>query len=53
MQIDEKLIGYLENLSCLTLTDQEKSRLSSDLEKILDYMDQLFINLHGVYLVFY
>jgi len=41
MQIDDKLIGYLENLSCLTLTDQEKLRLSGDLEKILAYMDRL------------
>ena len=41
MQIDDKLIGYLEDLSCLTLTDQEKLRLSGDLEKILGYMDRL------------
>jgi len=41
MQIDDKLIGYLEDLSCLTLTDQEKLRLSGDLEKILAYMDRL------------
>jgi len=41
MQIDEKLINYLEDLSCLTLTAQEKLRLSGDLEKILGYMDRL------------
>ena len=41
MQIDDKLIGYLEDLSCLTLTDKERQRLSGDLEKILGYMDRL------------
>ena len=41
MQIDDKLIGYLEDLSCLTLTRQEKLRLSGDLEKILGYMNRL------------
>ncbi|MCL2214935.1 MAG: Asp-tRNA(Asn)/Glu-tRNA(Gln) amidotransferase subunit GatC [Treponema sp.] len=38
MQIDGKLISYLEDLSCLTLSDDEKSRLAADLRKILDYM---------------
>ena len=41
MQIDNKLISYLEELSCLTLSDGEKSRLSGDLQKILDYMARL------------
>jgi len=41
MQIDDKLISYLEDLSCLTLSDAEKSRLSADLQKILDYMARL------------
>ena len=41
MQIDDKLISYLEDLSCLTLSDGEKSRLSADLQKILDYMARL------------
>jgi len=41
MQIDDKLISYLEDLSCLTLSDSEKSRLRVDLQKILDYMARL------------
>ena len=41
MQIDDKLISYLEELSCLTLSDSEKIRLSGDLQKILDYMARL------------
>ena len=41
MQIDDKLISYLEDLSCLTLSDGEKSRLTGDLQKILDYMARL------------
>jgi len=34
MQIDEKLISSLEDLSCLILSDSEKSRLTEDLQKI-------------------
>ena len=41
MIIDDKLIEYLEDLSCLTLSDVEKERLSGDLEKILNYMERL------------
>ena len=41
MRIDDKLISYLEDLSCLTLSDGEKNRLSGDLQKILDYMARL------------
>ncbi|MCL2212202.1 MAG: Asp-tRNA(Asn)/Glu-tRNA(Gln) amidotransferase subunit GatC [Treponema sp.] len=41
MQIDDNLISYLEDLSCLTLSDGEKSRLTGDLQKILDYMARL------------
>jgi len=41
MQIDDNLISYLEDLSCLTLSDAEKIRLSGDLQKILDYMARL------------
>ena len=41
MQIDDKLISYLEDLSCLTLSESEKSRLTGDLRKILDYMARL------------
>ena len=41
MQIDNGLIAYLEDLSCLTLSEGEKSRLTGDLQKILDYMARL------------
>ena len=41
MIIDDKLIRYLEDLSCLTLSDAEKERLSGDLGKILNYMERL------------
>ena len=41
MQIDAELIEYLEDLSCLALSDEEKRRLSEDLKKILGYMDRL------------
>jgi len=41
MIIDDKLIGYLEDSSCLTLSDFEKDRLSGDLGKILNYMERL------------
>jgi len=36
MQVDDKLISYLEDLSCLTLPDDEKIRLTEDLQKILN-----------------
>jgi len=41
MQIDDKLLAYLEDLSCLTLSDSEKTRLTGDLQEILDYMARL------------
>ncbi|MCL2050506.1 MAG: Asp-tRNA(Asn)/Glu-tRNA(Gln) amidotransferase subunit GatC [Lachnospiraceae bacterium] len=41
MKIDDKLLSYLEDLSCLTLTASEKSQLSDDFGKILEYMDIL------------
>ena len=41
MQIDNELIEYLEDLSCLALSDAEKNRLSGDLREILDYMARL------------
>jgi len=41
MYIDDKLISYLEDLSCLTLSAEEKNRLTGDLQKILDYMARL------------
>ena len=49
MQIDDKLISYLEDLSCLTLSDAEKSRLTGDLKEILDGMERLSeLNTEGV-----
>jgi aspartyl-tRNA(Asn)/glutamyl-tRNA(Gln) amidotransferase subunit C len=39
--IDSNLITYLEDLSCLTLSDAEKSRLTGDLQDILHGMDKL------------
>jgi aspartyl-tRNA(Asn)/glutamyl-tRNA(Gln) amidotransferase subunit C len=49
MQIDDKLISYLEDLSCLTLSDAEKSRLTGDLNKILSGMERLSeVNTEGV-----
>ena len=39
--IDADLISYLEDLSCLELTDNEKHRLSGDLNDILRKMAQL------------
>jgi aspartyl/glutamyl-tRNA(Asn/Gln) amidotransferase C subunit len=41
MQIDDKLLEYLEDLSCLTLSADEKTRLAHDLQEILDYMARL------------
>ena len=41
MEIDGKLIAYLEDLSCLTLTDSEKKRLAEDLKQILGDMECL------------
>ena len=49
MQIDSKLISYLEDLSCLALSDGEKTSLTGDLQKILDYMARLSeIDTNGV-----
>ena len=41
MSIDDTLIAYLEGLSRLKLSDDEKSRLALDLEEILGYMARL------------
>jgi aspartyl-tRNA(Asn)/glutamyl-tRNA(Gln) amidotransferase subunit C len=49
MQIDDGLISYLEDLSCLTLSEAEKSRLTGDLKEILDGMERLSeLNTEGV-----
>lgn len=41
MHIDESLIDYLETLSCLSLSANEKSKLKADMESILGYMSKL------------
>ena len=41
MRVDEKTIDYLEELSCLTLSVEEKQRISGDLKEILGYMERL------------
>ena len=41
MQVDAKLITYLENLSYLMLSDDEKNRLAGDLGKILNAFERL------------
>jgi len=49
MQIDDKLLAYLEDLSCLTLSANEKTKLTHDLQEILDYMARLGeLNTDGV-----
>ena len=41
MKIDEKTILYLEDLSFLTLSTDERTRIAGDLETILEYMATL------------
>jgi len=41
MVIDSELIAYLEDLSCLMISDEEKPRLCADLEDILKSMARL------------
>ena len=41
VNIDAELISYLEDLSCLTLTDSEKERLTADLKEIMSGMARL------------
>ncbi|MCL2411842.1 MAG: Asp-tRNA(Asn)/Glu-tRNA(Gln) amidotransferase subunit GatC [Treponema sp.] len=41
MQIDDKLIEYLEDLSCFTLSDNEKIRLKDDLQKTMNNIAHL------------
>ena len=49
MQIDDKLLTYLEDLSCLTLSADEKTQLAGDLEKTLAYIARLSgLNTDGV-----
>jgi aspartyl/glutamyl-tRNA(Asn/Gln) amidotransferase C subunit len=49
MQIDDELLEYLEDLSCLTISGDEKIRLKKDMREILDYMARLGeLNTDGV-----
>ena len=41
MDIDMQLIEYLEELSYITLSEDEKIRMMSDLENILQYISTL------------
>ena len=41
MRIDQPLLSYLEELSCLTLSEDEKQRLKGDLGDILSGMARL------------
>ena len=41
MLIDEKLINYLEDLSFITLSGEERGRISADLESIISGMELL------------
>jgi aspartyl-tRNA(Asn)/glutamyl-tRNA(Gln) amidotransferase subunit C len=49
MKVDDKLISHLEDLSCFTLSDSEKSRLAGDFQKILNLLSKLGdLNTDGV-----
>ena len=49
MLIDDKLVSYLADSSCLTLSECEKSRFTGDLQKIITFMAQLGeLNTDGV-----
>ncbi len=41
MRVNAELISHLEELSALTLSEDEKRRLAGDLEEILGYMARL------------
>ncbi len=41
MLVDDGLISYLEELSALALSEEEKRRLAADLDEILGYMARL------------
>ena len=41
MIIDEELVAYLEDLSCLVFSEEEKQRLTGDLNNILGLMAKL------------
>ena len=48
-KVDDTLIAYLEDLSNLTLSGEEKTRIADDLGKILNAMERLNeLNTDGV-----
>ena len=49
MQIDDKMMSYLEDLAFFTLSDGEKSYLAEDLQKIMNGIEPLVrLNTDGV-----
>jgi len=49
MQVDNQLITYLEELSCLSLSDSERSRFTEDLQKIINSISGLSgLNTDGI-----
>ena len=49
MKIDDALLSYLEDLSFITLSDEEKKLMARDLEKILHNIEGLSsLNTEGV-----
>jgi len=49
MQIDKNLITYMEDLSCLSLSDDEKNQMAGDLQKILNGISKLLdLNTDGM-----
>jgi len=49
MQVDDKLISYLEDLSCFSLCDGEKKQLTDDLQKIINGVSKLLeLNIDGM-----
>jgi len=50
MQIDDKTIKNLEDLSCLSLPDKEKCHISGDLQKIINKIEKINdLNTDGVF----
>jgi len=49
MLIDDKLITYLEDLTFLTLSDDEKSQMAKDMDKIMNTLETICeLNTEGV-----
>jgi len=49
MKVDNDLITYLEDLSCLSLSETEKENMADDLSKLIERVGRLGkLNLDGV-----